>query len=235
LADSNCITHVLFDLDETMYPTESGIMDLISDRINEYMSLRLGIDPADVAAIRQQYYQLYGTTGRGLYLHHDLDVEDYLEFVHDLPVEDMLGPDPGLDTMLEGLRAEKSIFTNATAAHARRVLGVLGVARHFQQIIGIAELEYVPKPDLQAYQRAIELLGVRAEECLLVDDRARNLGPGRALGMTTVLVGAGCADDGADFVVDEVTQVGQVMEAIRSGRVSCSGLGRAGVGRQPES
>lgn len=234
MTNRNCITHVLFDLDETLYPTESGIMDLISERINEYMSQRVGIDPADVALMRQQYYQRYGTTGRGLFLHYDLDVEEYFEFVHDLPIEDLLQPDPVLDSMLEGLRANKSVFTNATVEHARRVLEVLGVARHFQQIIGIAEMGYVPKPDLRAYQRALELLGVRAEECLLVDDRARNLAPGRSLGMTTVLVGGSHTGDGADFVVDAVTQVGEVLEVIRS-KQGCSGLGGASVGRQPES
>ncbi|MDH4208541.1 MAG: pyrimidine 5'-nucleotidase [Anaerolineae bacterium] len=235
MTNRNCITHVLFDLDETIYPTESGLMDLISERINEYMTQRLGMDPADVAATRQQYYQQYGTTGRGLYLNHGLDAEDYLEFVHDLPVEDMLRPDPGLDSMLEGLRANKSIFTNATVGHARRVLEVLGVARHFQQIIGIAELQYVPKPDLRAYQRALELLGARAEECLLVDDRERNLAPGRSLGMTTVLVGGSQTGNGADFVVDVVTEVGDVMEALCPKRGSRCEPGAKSVGRQPES
>jgi putative hydrolase of the HAD superfamily len=234
VSTNNSIRHVLFDLDETIYPTETGIMDLISDRINEYMSLRLGIDPAEVGAIREQYYRRYGTTGRGLYLHHGLDTADYFEFVHDLPLEQMLRPDPGLDSMLERLGAEKSIFTNATAAHARRVLDVLGVAKHFGHIIGIAELMYVPKPDVRAYQRALEILRANAEECLLVDDRARNLIPGQSLGMTTVLVGARRSGDSADFVVDEVTQVEQVMKAVRSGRRSQPSPPSQTAGPQPE-
>ena len=86
MANRNSIKHVLFDLDETMYPTETGIMDLISERINEYMSVRLGIEPDEVASLRSGYYERYGTTGRGLYLHHDVDVGEYFEFVHDLPV-----------------------------------------------------------------------------------------------------------------------------------------------------
>jgi putative hydrolase of the HAD superfamily len=234
VSSNNTIEHVLFDLDETIYPTETGIMDLISHRINEYMSLRLGIDAAEVGAIREQYYRRYGTTGRGLYLHHGLDAEEYFEFVHDLPLEEMLAPDPGLDSMLEGLEAEKSIFTNATAGHARRVLEVLGVSAHFGHLIGIAELGYVPKPDVRAYQRALEILGASPEECLLVDDRARNLAPGRSLGMTTVLVGARHSEDSADFVVGEVTEVGEVMLAIRSGSGGHSSPPRQIAGRQPE-
>ena len=214
MANRNCIKHVLFDLDETMYPTETGIMDLISERINEYMSARLGIEPDEVASLRKRYYDRYGTTGRGLYLHHDVDVRDYFEFVHNLPVEEILQPDARLDEMLDSLEVEKTIFTNATAAHAKRVLRALQVERHFGRIIGIVELEYVPKPDVRAYHRALELLGARPEECLLVDDRVRNLSPGHDLGMTTVLVGGGDATDGADYVIADITEFGALMEEI---------------------
>jgi len=220
LRTRNSIHHVLFDLDETMYPTETGIMDLISDRINEYMSLRLGIDPEDVVRMRRSYYEQYGTTGRGLYLHHDIDVGDYFEFVHDLPVEDVLQPDPRLDQMLEGLEAEKIIFTNATAAHAWRVLRALQVDRHFERIVDIEAVGYVPKPDVRAYRHALQLLQVRGEECLLVDDRLRNLQPGRELGMTTVLVGRDQAGDGADFSIEHVVEVGDVVRRIRSGQAT---------------
>lgn len=214
----NSIQHVLFDLDETMYPTETGIMDLIGHRINEYMSLRLGIAPEDVARMRRGYYEQYGTTGRGLYLHHDIDVGDYFEFVHDLPVEDVLQPDARLDQMLEGLEAEKIIFTNATAAHAWRVLRALQVDRHFERIVDIKAVGYVPKPDVRAYRQALELLQVRGEECLLVDDRLRNLRPGCELGMTTVLVGLDQPGDGADFVVEHVVEIGDVVRRIHSGQ-----------------
>ena len=168
--------------------------------------------------MRRKYYERYGTTGRGLYLHHELDLEDYFEFVHDLPVQDVLQRDPRLDRMLEGLPEEKAIFTNATAGHAWRVLRTLGVERHFDRIIDIKEMDYIPKPDVRAYHRVLELLGARGNRCVLVDDRARNLAPGRELGMTTVLVGPQEPSDGADFVVRDVTGVELVMEQIRSRR-----------------
>jgi len=214
LTRTNSVHYVLFDLDETMYPKEAGIMDMISQRINEYMSLRLGIHPDDVASLRRQYYERYGTTGRGLSLHFEVDLQDYFEFVHDLPVEDILEPDVRLDEMLDSLDVEKAIFTNATARHAQRVLQALQVQDHFRRIIGIAELEFVPKPDVRAYHRALELLGARPEECLLVDDRVRNLRPGRDLGMTTVLVGDEDAADGADYAIADITELGELMGSI---------------------
>ena len=215
MTNKNSLKSVLFDLDETMYPTETGVMDLMGERINEYMSLRLGIHPDEVSAIRSEYYDRYGTTGRGLYLHYDMDVHDYFKFVHQLPLDDLLEPDPRLDEMLRSLDLHKVIFTNATAEYAERVLRTLQVEQHFDRIVGIEELEYLPKPDMRAYQRALELLGVRPEECLLIDDRLRNLEPGRRLGMTTVLVGEPTADDGADFVIEEIVQLGDLIKEIK--------------------
>lgn len=217
--NKNTVGYVLFDLDETIYPKDTGLMELVSQRISDYMTLRMGIDPETVHQLRRKYYELYGTTGRGLFLHHqDLDVEDYFFFVHDLPIEEFLQPNPRLDEMLEALEAEKVIFTNATAEHARRVLRALTIDEHFPTIIDIRELEYVPKPNPEAYRKALTLLKARPEECLLVEDRVGNLAPGKELGMMTVLVGNQRVADHADFIVEDVTAVGEVVERIRSGR-----------------
>ena len=216
MREENTRRHVLLDLDETMYPKETGLMDLIGDKINEYMSIRLGIDSQEVGALRQRYYEEYGTTGRGLYLDHGLDVQDYFEFVHDLPVEEILQPDPRLDDMLDSLEEEKVIFTNATAGHARRVLRALGVGNHFGPIVGIGELDYIPKPDARAYHKILELLDAQPKACVLVDDRLRNLVPGQELGMTTVLVGGDHVPDGADYAIDDIVELGAVMEKIRA-------------------
>jgi hypothetical protein len=44
----------------------------------------------------------------------------------------------------------------------------------------------------------------------------RNLRPGRELGMTTVLVGLDEPGDGADFVVEHVVEVGDVVRRLHS-------------------
>lgn len=212
----NTIKNVLFDLDETMYTKDTGLMELVSKRISEYMTERMGLDPQTVKELRLKYYEDYGTTGRGLFLHHDLDVEDYFRFVHDLPIEEYLKPDSHLDSVLKDLEAKKIIFTNATAEHAQRVLSALGVAQHFDRIIGIRDLEYVPKPNIGAYKRVLELLHARPEECMLVEDRVMNLKPGKELGMTTVLIGNQHIADGADFVLEDIAQIGELFKHIRS-------------------
>ncbi len=212
------IEYVLFDLDETIYAKDNGLMDLVSERISDYMRSHLGMDSKTVEELRLKYYEEYGTTGRGLYLHHDLDVEDYFSFVHDVPVEKLLKPDRRLDQMMATLDAEKVIFTNATADHARRVLRALGIEGHFLRIIDIRDLDYVAKPDIRAYHKALQLLDARPEECVLVEDRVLNLKPGKELGMTTVLIGSQHVPEGADFALEDITALGDLVETIRSSR-----------------
>lgn len=204
---------ILFDLDETLYPKESGLMAAVSQRISEYMRLRLGMDEETIKSLRQSYYQTYGTTSRGLYLNQGLDLEDYLQYVHAIPVEAYLQPDPILDGLLQRLSAEKAIFSNSPAHHIQKVLRALGVERHFAHLLDIYSLDRIHKPDLRAYQNALAHIAVRGEECLLVDDQARNLQPGKELEMTTVLVGENSPlPPGIDFVIPRVHLLEEVLD-----------------------
>src|SRR3990172_341615 len=89
--------------------------------------LRRGRSPR-AASLRQFYFEHYGTSLNGLRRHHGVDPFAYLSYVHDVPLENYLSPDPGLRRMLEDLAVLPVIFTNADAAHARRVLSLLGVS-----------------------------------------------------------------------------------------------------------
>ncbi|MFZ3497157.1 HAD family hydrolase [Streptomyces sp. 5.8] len=50
----------------------------------------------------------------------------------------------------------------------------------------ISEREGIAKPDPAIYQRTLDRLGLPGSACVFVDDRAENLTPARALGITTV-------------------------------------------------
>ena len=218
---SKTLKYILFDLDETLYPRRCGLMAAISELMSRYMEERLGLPPSEVPALREHYYHTYGTTMRGLQIHHGIDPEDYLAYVHDIPLEDYIGPNEELDRVLAEIEAEKVVFTNASEEHARRVLRALGVERHFSRIIDVRAVGYAAKPDPKAYRRALEILGAEGEECLIVDDRVRNLTPAKELGMVTVLV----SDENpllqqpefkdVDFVIEGVGEIGEVVQTLR--------------------
>jgi len=221
---SKTLRYILFDLDETLYPPQSGLMAEIGRLMGRYMEERLGMPPTEVPALREFYYRTYGTTMRGLQIHHGIDPEDYLAYVHQVPLEDYIGPNKELDQALAEIELEKVVFTNASAEHARRVLAILGVERHFNYIIDVRALGYMSKPNPEAYRRALEILGVEGDECLIIDDRVRNLAPAKELGMITVLVGNDRAasrqdlSQDVDFVIGEVAEIGEVMRRLTLGR-----------------
>jgi len=178
---------LLCDLDNTLYPPQSGLMQAVGRRMVRYMIERVGIPPQDADELKRQYFRQYGTTMRGLILHHAVDPQDYLAFVHDLPLQEYIQPNPALDAMLAGIPLHKAVFTNADRAHAERVLDVLAVRRHFEKVMDVCDLNFNSKPHPGAYLHILQVLGARADECIMVEDAAANLAPARALGMLTVL------------------------------------------------
>jgi len=208
------IKYILFDLDDTLYSTETGLMAAVGERIHQYIQERVGLDLAMARDLRRHYLQTYGTTLKGLQVHYNVDTEDYLAYVHDVPLGDYLQPDEALDRALAEIQAEKIVFTNATTEHARRVLRSLGVEHHFSGIVDLRTTNYQNKPQPGAYQCVLDILGARPEECLMVEDSVRNLRPAQELGMVTVLVNSS-GGEGVDFVIEDVTQVGEVFRRIR--------------------
>jgi putative hydrolase of the HAD superfamily len=200
---------VLFDLDDTLYASASGLWPAIGQRINLYLIERLGLGSDAVAGLRQRYMETFGTTLNGLRYDYGIDAEDYLAFVHDLPLEQYLEPSPALGDMLARLPLRKVVFTNADAPHARRVLARLGVAQQFESIIDVHALNFLSKPDPRAYERALALTGEQPADCVFVDDAVRNLRPAHALGMATGLVSAvgGTVPSGVDFQIDSILEL----------------------------
>ena len=185
------IDTILFDLDNTLYPASSGVWAASVARIELFMRDRVGIAEAELTTLRMDYLERYGTTLRGLYEEHRIDREEYLHYIHDVDIEGMLPASPALAAVLAALPQRKLIFTNASRAHAERVLAVLGVATEFEGIISLEDLDYVSKPDPSVYPLAYSLARAgSAAGTLFVDDQARNLDPARALGWGTVLVGS---------------------------------------------
>jgi putative hydrolase of the HAD superfamily len=207
------LRYALFDLDNTLYPAATGLWEAVGERINLYLTERMRFPPAEATALRQQYLAAFGTTLNGLRHNYHIDPHDYLAFVHDLPLARYLRPDPALAAMLARLPLTKVIFTNADAAHARRVLERLGLASHFSRIIDILSLDFVNKPDPRAYQYALAQLGAAPAECLFIDDTPGNLPPAHALGMRTVLIGDTPAPpNGIDYQIADLLEIEHIIQ-----------------------
>lgn len=198
------LKYILFDLDNTLYPKSLGIFDLVIERIRNYMEVRMGFDRELARSLRQEYLRKYGSTMRGLMIHHSLNADDFLEYVHDVGVEKRLSPDPDLEGLLKSITVEKGIFTSGHKPHAQRVLRCLGVERYFPQIFDILFTRCIPKPNPEPYRQVLDHLCLQGKECMMIEDMPANLKPAKDLGMITVLVGPGMG--GVDGVVDHTIE-----------------------------
>jgi len=207
------LEYIIFDLDNTLYPRGSGVMEEMGRRIQTWLSHRLDLSWQEASALRRQYLCQYGTTMGGLMAEQDVDVNDYLEFVHDIRIRDYLDPSPALHAMLKEIPLRKALYTNGTSDYGHRVLRALGIADQFERVIGIQEVGLRNKFNRDAYEHMLGLIGTKATSCIMVEDFAPNLGPAKELGMTTVLVGGGVSED-ADLVVEDVLGVGPVVDRL---------------------
>ena len=183
-------TTLFFDLDDTLYPSSTGLWNAIRDRMQLYMLERMGIPEEDVPVLREQYFKMYGTTLRGLQARHNVDVQDYLAFVHDLPLQEYLTPNPLQREVLASLPSRKLIFTNADVPHARRVLAALQLDDLFDTIVDVNAVAPYCKPMPESFAIAQELANEPdPRKCVVIDDLPRTTRAALEVGMASLLYG----------------------------------------------
>ena len=85
----------LFDLDNTLYPVESGFMGEIERRMTDYVQRLTGLERDEAYKLQKQYLAQYGLTLGGLIAHHGIDPADFHAIFHDMSLE-ALAHDPRL-------------------------------------------------------------------------------------------------------------------------------------------
>jgi pyrimidine 5'-nucleotidase len=199
---------LFFDLDDTLYPAGSGLWAEIRARINAYMQDRLGLPPEEIEAMREKYFTEYGTTLRGLQAHYEVDVDEYLAYVHDVPLDRYIAPDPELRAALASIPIRKFIFTNADTAHADRVVKRLGLEGLFEGTVDVHAIAPYCKPMPGAFEQALKAAGgPEPGSCLLLDDQARITHAAARMGMHTVLVGKQDAGPDADVALPRLADL----------------------------
>ncbi len=180
---------LLFDLDDTLYASSSGIWSLIRERIDLFMISKLGYQHEHVPSARENFFRKYGTTLRGLESVHHIDPLEYLHFVHDVPIHEYLSPNSKLKSMLANIKQRKAIFTNGDRWHAQRVTDALQISEHFHQTIDVLDVSPYCKPMIESFNIAFEQLGIlETQNVLFIDDNLQNVKMAEKLGLQTVWV-----------------------------------------------
>jgi putative hydrolase of the HAD superfamily len=183
------VTAWVFDLDNTLYPPDSGLWREIEQRITLFLIEHLGLDGASARELQRYYYRQHGTTLRGLVDEDFVCTAEFLDFVHDV---DRSGLAPNLPLAFEMARlpGRKLIFTNGSRDHALRTARQLGLEGLFEDAFDIVAAGLVPKPLDAAYDAFFLRHGVEPARAAMFEDIARNLTVPKARGMTTTLVTA---------------------------------------------
>jgi putative hydrolase of the HAD superfamily len=189
----------LFDLDNTLYPLESGLAARMSPRITDFVETLTGLPRVDALALQKRYLAEHGLTLKGLIDHHGVDPDVYHATFHDIPL-DCLAADPALRAALLRLPGRRLIFTNSDAIHTDRVVDALGLTGLFEGVFHIGSAAFAPKPSVAAFERIIAAHAITPQTTAFFEDAEPNLKPAFDLGMTTVLVGAHAAASQAPFV-----------------------------------
>lgn len=176
------------------------------------MREEIGLPQEEIPATRDRYWKTYGTTLEGLRIHHNVDPDEYLEYVHNIPLENYLSQDPELNILLSDLPQDLWVFTNADRRHAEAVLKVLGIQERFTGIIDLITMDFVIKPNPKAYQIAQDIAGAKDPiRCILFDDLVPNLLGAKKQGFTTVLVGENGQADSADYQLPTIHSIREAL------------------------
>jgi len=201
-------TTLFFDLDDTLYPSSTGLWPAIKDRMNLYMIERLGLPESDVPFLREQYFKMYGTTLRGLEERHQVDKQDFLAYVHDLPLTEYLCPNPVIRDVLASLPTRNFIFTNADVSHARRVLAALQLDDLFETIVDVNAVSPYCKPMPESFAIAMDLADEPdPRKCVMIDDLPRTTRAALNLGMASLLYGCDEPTEDASGVFSDWTHL----------------------------
>ncbi|CAN1807769.1 Uncharacterized protein C24B11.05, partial [Linum perenne] len=194
----------------------------------DFLVQKCGFSHSKAPTLRSELFKTYGSSLAGLRaLGYNIDADDYHSFVHGRLPYHLIKPDPQLSNLIRTIPQRKIIFTNSDRNHAIEVLDRLGLEDCFDQIICFEtmnpnlpnstrpdEFPVLLKPSMDAMKIALRAADVDPRRTLFLDDNSRNVAAGKALGLRTVLVGKTMKIPEADYVLEKIQNLAQVVPEI---------------------
>lgn len=183
------VRHLIFDLDNTLYPATAEMDAGIHDRMMECVADFFGVSLEKAAEMKKINIQKFSTTLEWIRHEGFTDVEGFFAKVHPENEVDELKCDEALRPFLESIRIPKIILTNSPREHAERVLAKLNVSDLFDCICDIRDCKLLGKPYADAYRIALKMCDGTIDNTIFLDDMQKYTDGFAAMGGTAVLVG----------------------------------------------
>jgi putative hydrolase of the HAD superfamily len=168
------INYLIFDLDNTIYPSTALINQQIPQRMIGFVSKFLNIPFEQAKILRSQRLPHFGSTLEWLSTEHNLtNYNDFLSVVHPEDEINELPKIEGLRELFTSIDLPKVILTNSPKFHAQRVLKFYNIEDCFSNIYGIVENQLKGKPHPRSYKNILEKENFKLEETLFFDDHPK--------------------------------------------------------------
>ena len=179
------IKNFIFDCDGVLYNDLEKVFGQVSKKMTEYIAKKLNLDLEKAKELQTNYFHKYNTSLNGLMIHHKINPDEFLKYVHDINL-DFLEKDLVLRKELLKLEAKKIVFTNGSNDHVANITKHLGIDDLFDGVFDIVDCNFIPKPAIESYEKLSKKFNINPNETLFIEDIAKNLEPAKKLGMKTV-------------------------------------------------
>ena len=179
------IKNFIFDCDGVLYNDLEKVFGQVSKKMTEYIAKKLNLDLKKAKELQTNYFHKYNTSLNGLMIHHKINPDEFLKYVHDINL-DFLEKDLVLRKELLKLEAKKIVFTNGSNDHVANITKHLGIDDLFDGVFDIVDCNFIPKPAIESYEKLSKKFNINPNETLFIEDIAKNLEPAKKLGMKTV-------------------------------------------------
>ena len=170
---------IIFDIDSTLYTNAHYAFEQVDCQVRQFAKER-GMTVEEARKMVADYRKTFAAEHNGskvslgnTLLAFGVPIETSVKWRCELlePAQ-FLGYDKSLVQELQELSKSYKLIcvTNNPVLPARKTLEAIGISDFFPTIIGL-DTCFKSKPAVEPFARAIESLGVKAEECLAIGDR----------------------------------------------------------------
>ena len=180
MKDLKKLKYLILDMDGCVYHPKylKTLFSQVSNRMTDFISLKLNIDKIKAKEIQADYFYKYDTSLNGLMKNYPdlIDPNDFLKYVHNINY-DCLEKDTELREELIKLNIEIFCATNGSKEHAINCMKKIGIKDLFEgKIMDIVDFQFKPKPNPESLKLMCNKFQIPTnEETVYIEDICKNL------------------------------------------------------------
>ncbi len=215
--DPNQLQSVLIDMDGTLVDHFQALY-----RCYRYASEQLGNEPPSHELVKRSVGGSMPVTIRKFFPEEQVEeaIRLWSEHFDEIHLEDVIllrGAKELLD-VLQRREIKTAVFTNKSGEHTRNICRNLGLEDYFEFALGAGDTPY-RKPQRELSELALQRLGTKAENTILVGDSPFDIEAASIVNMTSFCVPTGShtreelAEAGADRIFDSLQEIADWIES----------------------